>query len=71
MLLTVADGRGAAGVADWLGTAPGDLIKEFVFIIKTAAPAMRRMTIKTIRNTASPEGASFGEQLRPACISTV
>lgn len=66
VLLTGADVEGVpVGVADWLGTVPGDLIEEFVFIIKTAAPAMHRMTIKTIRNTASPDGDFFWGAVAP------
>jgi hypothetical protein len=66
VLLAGADVEGApAGVADWLGTAPGDLVEEFVFIIKTIAPAMHRMTIKTIRNTDSPDGDFFWVAIAP------
>ena len=57
VLLAGADVEGVpAGFADWLVTAPGDL---FVFIIKTATPAMHRTTTKTIRNTASPDEDFF------------
>jgi hypothetical protein len=63
VLLAGADVEGVpAGVADWLGTLPGDL---FVFIIKTAAPAMHRTTTKTIRNTASPDGDFFWGAVAP------
>ncbi len=66
VLLAGADVEGVpVGVADWLGTAPGDLVEEFVFIIKTVAPAMHRMTTKTIRNTASPDGDFFWEAVAP------
>ncbi|MCX6005692.1 MAG: hypothetical protein NTZ34_00300 [Chloroflexi bacterium] len=63
VLLAGADVEGVpVGVADWLGTLPGDL---FVFIIKTAAPAMHRTTTKTIRNTASPDGDFFWGAVAP------
>ena len=66
VLLAGADVEGVpVCVADWLGTAPGDLVEEFVFIIKTAAPAMHRTTTKTIRNTASPDGDFFWGAVAP------
>ena len=66
VLLVGADVEGVpVGVADWLGAAPGDLVEEFLFIIKTAAPAMHRTPTKTIRNTASPDGDFFWGAVAP------
>jgi len=66
VLLAGADVEGVpVGVADWLGAVLIDLAEEFAFIIKTSAPAMHRMTTKTIRNTASPDGDFFWGAVAP------